>query len=259
MADQAVRAHQNLVDFTRLTARLQPAAALVDTDDIVASIGPTDSPAARTAIRTDSSAPAAAIADHIEAAFSRHGATGVVFARVGADDDLTEVLTARGLREWAQTPEMICEGALPSLEPPTGVTVRLASTPADVAAYAEIAGRAFTHLAIDADITRTTIDNAEIMLGDDCVIALADLDGTPVAGALVVLFDGGRIGYVAWVACLDEARGRGLGDVVTRRVTNEAFARGADLVTLEASQFGEHTYARMGYREIYRYRILIRL
>jgi hypothetical protein len=95
------------------------------------------------------------------------------------------------------------------------------------------------------------------MLGADCVIALADLDGTPVAGALVVLF--GPTGYVGWVSCLDEARGRGLGDVVTRRVTNEAFARGADLVTLEASQFGEHTYARMGYRERYRYRILIKL
>ena len=30
-------------------------------------------------------------------------------------------------------------------------------------------------------------------------------------------------------------------------------------MTLEASQFGEHTYARMGYREIYRYRMLLRL
>ena len=68
-----------------------------------------------------------------------------------------------------------------------------------------------------------------------------------------------RSAYVGWVACADEGRGRGLGDVVTRRVTNEAFERGAQLVTLEASKFGEHTYARMGYREIYRYRMLIRL
>ena len=230
------------------------------TDGIVASIGPTDSPGDRTAVRTDSSAPAAAIADRIDGRLlAGTAATGVVFARVGADDDLTDVLTARGLREWAQTPEMICEGALAAREPPAGVTVRLASTPPTSRRTPTIAGRAFTHLGIDADITRTTIDNAEIMLATTASIALADLDGTPVAGALVVLFDGGRIGYVGWVACLDEARGRGLGDVVTRRVTNEAFARGADLVTLEASQFGEHTYARMGYREIYRYRILIRL
>ena len=64
---------------------------------------------------------------------------------------------------------------------------------------------------------------------------------------------------MGWVACLDDARGKGLGDVVTRRVTNEAFDRGASLVTLEASHFGEHTYARMGYRELYRYAVLIKL
>ena len=64
---------------------------------------------------------------------------------------------------------------------------------------------------------------------------------------------------MAWVSCADAARGRGLGDTVTRAVTNEAFRRGADLVTLEASPFGEHTYARMGYREIYRYRMLLRV
>ena len=73
-----------------------------------------------------------------------------------------------------------------------------------------------------------------------------------------MLFADGRA-YVAWVACADAARGRGLGDTVTRAITNEAFRRGADLVTLEASSFGEHTYARMGYRELYRYRMLIRV
>ena len=45
----------------------------------------------------------------------------------------------------------------------------------------------------------------------------------------------------------------------SRRVTNEAFDRGASIVTLEASHFGEHTYARMGYRELYRYAVLIKL
>ena len=45
---------------------------------------------------------------------------------------------------------------------------------------------------------------------------------------------------------------------MTRRVTNEAFDRGGSLVTLEASPFGESTYARMGYRELYRYATLIK-
>ena len=91
-------------------------------------------------------------------------------------------------------------------------------------AYATIAGQAFTHLAIPADVTSGAIDNSEVMLGSDCMIALAEVDGAPAAGALVVLVGSEPNGYVGWVACLDAARGRGLGDVVTRAVTNEAFA-----------------------------------
>ena len=78
-----------------------------------------------------------------------------------------------------------------------------------------------------------------------------------MAGALVLLVGGH--GYVGWVSTLAEGRGHGLGDAVTRRVTNEAFARGAGTVTLEASPFGEAIYRRMGYRDLYRYRMLIKL
>src|SRR5262249_41013000 len=115
------------------------------------------------------------------------------------------------------------------------------------------------HLMIPAEVTTATLDNPDVMLGSDVVIALADLNGEPVAGACVVMVGDQPEGYVGYVACRDKARGNGLGDTVTRRVTNEAFARGANIVTLEASHFGEHTYARMGYRELYRYRLLIKL
>ena len=85
-----------------------------------------------------------------------------------------------------------------------------------------------------------------MLLRSDCAIALAELDGTPVAGALVVVLGDDPAGYVGWVACADEARGRGLGDVVTRAVTNEAFDRGARLVTLaRAEQSAEAVLARV--------------
>ena len=136
-------------------------------------------------------------------------------ARVGIDDDLNAELTTRGFREWALTPEMICDHPLERREPPEGVSVRVASSVEDVAAYADIAGKAFKHLSVPEEITRDAVDNPAVMLGSDCVIALADLQGEPVAGALVVLNGPEPVGYVGWVACLDAARGRGLGDVVT--------------------------------------------
>ncbi len=231
----------------------------MDRDGLVAAIGPTDFPTGRQAIRLNNELDPATWAATVNDLFAAHGKTGCVFARVGADDAVRDELVERGFQEWAQTPEMVCDRPLEAKRPAADITVRFAETADDVAAYARIAGRAFTHLSVPEAVTRDAIDNPDVLLRPDCVVALAELDGSPVAGALVVLFDNDSSGYVGWVACLDEARGQGLGDVVTRAVTNEAFARGASLVTLEASQFGEHTYARMGYREIYRYRILIRL
>ena len=259
MTDVAERAHQNLCHFNRFLGRLEPGSEVLDEAGIVAVCGAVDFPSARMAIRSAPTFPAKPWADAAIAFFDAHGKTSCVFARVGADADLNDELTARNYHEWSQSPEMVCDHALESRELPAGVTLRMASSAADVAAYATIAAKAFTHLSMPEDLTRDTIDNPDVMLGSDCAIALAEVDGSPVAGACVALFGAEPAGYVGWVACLDEARGRGLGDVVTRAVTNEAFARGASLCTLEASQYGESTYARMGYREIYRYRVLIRV
>jgi GNAT superfamily N-acetyltransferase len=258
MNDVAERAHQNLCDFNRFLGRLEPDSAVLDEAGVVAVCGAVDFPSARIAIRSASTVSAKPWADAAMAFFDARGKSSCVFARVGADDDLNDELTARDYHEWSQSPEMICEHPLEAQEPPAGVTVRMASSAADVTAYASIAGKAFTHLSMPEELTRDAIDNPDVMLGSDCAIALAEVDGAPVAGASVALFGSEPVGYVGWVACLDEARGRGLGDVVTRAVTNEAFARGAPLVTLEASQYGRNTYERMGYREIYRYRVLIR-
>ena len=259
MAALEARAHANLCDFTRWNGRLDPATVTLDEDGVVATANPDGFLTVRTAIRSSGVLPAARWAAVVDEFFAAHGRTSCIHARVGLDDDLTGELLARGYREWSTSPEMVCDHALEPRDPPAGVTLRFARTPADIAAYAQIAAEAFAHLHLPHEATIAAVDCPEQFLSDDCVVSLAELGGVPVAGAQVLLFDGGRIGYVGWVSCRDDARGRGLGDTVTRAVTNEAFRRGADLVTLEASSFGEHTYARMGYREIYRYRMLIRL
>jgi hypothetical protein len=260
----AERAHRNLCDYTRWTSRLHTGTATLDESGIVAMAGKTDFPTARTAVRSDRSLPPAHWVDQVDRFFSAHGTMSCVYARQTVDDDISELLVGRGYRDWATTPEMVCEHELGPRDPGAGVTVRFADSPADISAYARIAAEAFAHLQVPEAATLDGVDHPDAFLADDCAVALAEIDGTPVAGAQVVLVDADRngdrtAGYVAWVSCTDAARGRGLGDTVTRAVTNEAFRRGARFVSLEASQFGEHTYARMGYREIYRYRMLIRV
>jgi ribosomal protein S18 acetylase RimI-like enzyme len=253
------RAHRNFCDYMRWTARLDPATALLDESGIVAIRAPNDFPTSRSANRSDRSLPPEQWVKRVDAFFAEGGKTACVNARVGDDDDITDLLLGCGFREWSTTPEMVCEHALEPREPADGATLRFASSAADIAAYARIVAEAFAHLMLPEDVAIAAIDHPAEFLGDDSVVALAEIDGTPVAGAQAVLLGGGETAYVSWVGCADAARGRGLGDTVTRAVTNAAFERGANLVTLEASHFGEHTYARMGYRELFRYRMLLRL
>jgi GNAT superfamily N-acetyltransferase len=95
----------------------------------------------------------------------------------------------------------------------------------------------------------------EDLLNDDRVWACtAREEGRPVACASVWLTPG--VGMVGWVAALPEIRGRGLAAACTARVTNEAIERGADVVSLQSSPMGEELYRRLGFEEIFAYRLL---
>ena len=254
------RAHANLCDFTRFMARLQPEAQLLDRDGILAVKGPVDFPSDRIAMRATDEGDAQSFVDAVDGFFrADSGRSVTVFIRDGLDDDVAVLLQQRGYNEFGSSPQMICDRRPPDRAPAAPATVRLASTANDIHAYADIAAEAFTHLSFDADATRNSVRNADVMLGDEVIVSIAEIDGRRVAGACCVLVGDEPNGYVAWVACADEARGHGLGDTVTRLVTNSAFDRGAHIVSLEASHFGASTYARMGYREIRRYRVLVAL
>jgi ribosomal protein S18 acetylase RimI-like enzyme len=81
-------------------------------------------------------------------------------------------------------------------------------------------------------------------------------DGSrPVASASVVLARG--IGGIQWVGVLEEARGRGLARAVTAAAANAGFDLGADCAWLEASHMGEPVYARMGFEEVFSYRVYL--
>ena len=85
---------------------------------------------------------------------------------------------------------------------------------------------------------------------------LGEIDGEPVATAMTTVLDG--VGFVGWVGTTEAARGRGAGAAITVAATNAAFDRGAWLASLQASPMGESIYARLGYRELFNYRLWAR-
>ena len=160
-------------------------------------------------------------------------------------------------------PEMVCDAPSEPRADPPGFRVRLAQSPADVLGYAAVAGRG---VRAPRDAGRDDADDAvattEPLLADEVAIASpriahgrdrrrqAAVDGRRRRSERVR-----QLGLVR----RRRARGHGLGDAVTRLVTNEGFARGARLLTLEASPYGRNTYDRMGYQTLYDYRLLIKV
>ncbi|HEX5096095.1 MAG TPA: GNAT family N-acetyltransferase [Acidimicrobiia bacterium] len=259
MTDDAARAHANLVNFVRWQRALEPDAHVLDADGVVATAGTIDFPSNRMAVRASevlSPEHWVATADRF---FTGIGKSACIFLRLRADDDLLAPLVAHGYAAYEQSPEMVCRAPLAEREPPDGFTLRLATTPDDIAAFAAVAAEAFKHLGFLPDTIIDPMRNTDVMLGPSVMVSIAERDGAVVAGAVAILLGDEPDSYVGWVSCADSARGNGLGDHVTRLVTNESFRRGARLCTLEASRYGESTYRRMGYEELYRYQMLIKV
>ena len=260
MSDLDERAHANLVNFVRWQRALEPDAYVYDDNGIVATAGAIDFPSNRMAVRSSDELSPERWVDAADAFFTGIGKSACIFVRAGVDDDLLAPLTARGYVDYdGSSPEMVCRAPVPEHEPPEGFTLRLATTPAEIAAFAGVAAEAFKHLGF---LPQTIVDpmrNTDVMLAPTTMVSIADQDGAVVAGAVAILLGDLPDSYVGWVSCADSARGHGLGDHVTRLVTNESFRRGAQMCTLEASRYGESTYRRMGYEELYRYQMLIKI
>jgi len=216
-------------------------------------------PGFRTAYRTDDDAdPATAYA----AACDRLGGRGdgfLLMARTDTDDDLADAATAAGAFVFgAGSPEMVCRARLADVDTPSGATMRRVDDAAGEPRVARIAGEAFAALDFPADQVAASFANADSLLRDDIFMYLAWLDDEPVAAAMSVLTPSNGA-YISWVAALEAARRRGLGEAVTRAATNAGFDAGATFASLEASHMGEPIYARMGYDTLYRYRFVVTL
>jgi ribosomal protein S18 acetylase RimI-like enzyme len=176
----------------------------------------------------------------------------------GPDDDLRQVCEAAGMVTFGDpAPEMICRGPLAVPELPSGVELRRIGDPAGVADFSVVNSEAYATYGMPTDVLVDMFDRPEAVLADpDTSMVVAYRDEVPVAAALVYVSDG--TASLQWVGTRSEARGLRLGAAVTVWTTNEAFERGAEFCTLQASTMGEPLYRKLGYETLYRYREYVR-
>lgn len=167
------------------------------------------------------------------------------------DPDLEEAALAAGMVGMMERyPEMVRRERLEELP----VDVRPVEDLADAARYWEICDAAYPSLGFPEGLFEATYSPEQLLQSQRVRAWLAYDGGRPVACAS--LWMAGGVGMVGWVAARPEARGRGFAAACTATVTNRALEMGADVVSLQASPMGEPVYRRLGFEELFSYRLL---
>ena len=208
------------------------------------------------AFRLDEAVPAADLIEQADAWFGARGRGYTIWARAKRDDDLVAAAERAGLLALFDTPEMVCDHRLPDVPLPDGVEIRWVEDAGTIADFVTVNDGAYAELGLPAGTVASIIVEPSRFLVPHVRSAVAYLDGAPVAAAQTVLSHSAAGVY--WVGTRPDARGRGIGEAVTRAVTNLAFDLGAPANTLQASTMGEPIYTRMGYRTLFRYQGLVR-
>ena len=101
------------------------------------------------------------------------------------------------------------------------------------------------------DAVADTVMHDGLLERADCAMYVGYSDGGPVTTGLAIRT--GRTIGVYNIATIEAARRRGLGSLMTARITADGRANGADVAILQASEMGRSVYERLGYRTVVEY------
>ena len=254
--DEATLGQLNLIEYAREDARWQRPHEIVERDGVLLFTGASDFPGfSNGARRVDDSVPGADVVTAAQEFFAARNRGFSLWSRTSnVDDDLNAAAVEAGIAPFGTNgPQMIRRGPVEPRDPPRGVTFTPITTRDQIDTYAQISGEAYAIYGAPAAATASHFNGPAALQSPHVHAVLAHLDGQPVGGALIMLSHG--IAGVYWVGVSASARGRGIAFSMTAHVTNLAFELGAANVQLQASEMGEPVYRRMGYEELYRYRL----
>ncbi len=257
------QAHRNYVEASRCFARFGGAAGEICEDDglTLNASGSTFPALLNSAWRTNASVHGDQVVRRADEWFGARGRGYSLSVRDGfgedEDEDLRAAAESGGLVPLLSSPEMVCRERLDDKRPPDGVDLRWVNGSSTLAGFVAVSDAAYQSLGLTAGAVPEAIRDLAEFTAANVHSVVAYEDDVPLAAAQTILSD--SIAGVYWVGVVEEARGRGLAEAVTRAVTNRAFDEGATANTLQASSMGESLYARMGYETIYRYTGFVRL
>jgi ribosomal protein S18 acetylase RimI-like enzyme len=176
--------------------------------------------------------------------------------------DLGDRLARRGFAEVDNTAAMAIdlEDLQEEDEPPSGVRIELLDDADDIDTYVALLMREMEHSHGASPPSARAIRRQHLLdrLGNDPDSRrfIAWLDDRPVATSRLSMA-GGAAGLYT-VVTMPEARGRGIGRAMTLRAMHAGREAGMRIGTLQATDMGFRIYSKLGFEELFRYRMMVR-
>jgi GNAT superfamily N-acetyltransferase len=254
MPDERVLADLSFAEWCRMITR-NVGGRVLDLDGLVLWSGVHPSPAIiNGTIRTGAGGrpSAAEVLDIAAAWFGEIGHGYTLHVRVGRDDDLEAAAQASGFLQIIELPVMVYDGPAPDPTVPDGYTL---SRVTDEQGMRDLVAAVAVPFELPDEVASAFSRIDAVLAPFVGAVVARDRSGRPVAGAWTAVSHG--VAGVGFVGALDEVRGRGLGTAVTAAAMRLGYAMGARSSALQASPMGRPVYARMGFREIGTYRVLV--
>jgi len=242
-------ADANLIESFRAYARCQQDSELEERDGVLMMAGATRFPASfmNAAIRLDARVAPEQAVQRAQEFFAQRNRGFSFVTRKHCDADLNVYLAAAEFARESDAPCMLLEASLADAPLPHGVRVETLDSANRVADLIHVGANAYKAMGLPAKQAQAAFSRAAGLLEARVTGVIAYCDDEPVSMALTIHANDSAGVY--WVGTVPNARGKGLGELCTRLATNAGFARGAGVVTLQASADGAPLYRRMGFRE----------
>lgn len=240
----------NLAEFTREQARWDARSEIIEADDLLLTKGPGRNPITSVAVNLSYTKEAPGVFERIRSFYECRQSGFSIRLRRHADEALESICRQEKMIQVGDAAGMIADRPFPG-RITAGVEVRLAADVAGAVDLASVSAQSYQDLGMPVHVTEKIFAFPARVVRPYNLIVVAYEEGKPLSAAMITLSHG--IGGLYWVGTVKEARGRGLAEACVASVSNEAFQRGARLIVLQASAFGEPVYRRMGFREITRY------
>jgi ribosomal protein S18 acetylase RimI-like enzyme len=217
---------------------------VVEENGVLLVSGP--SPYLRVAIRSDPNVDGAAVVGRATEFFAAEPLGFIVLVRRPDDEDIERAALAAGFSPaWTERPMALTAPPPPS-PMPDGVEVRVVADEAGVADYGRVVA-----LANDDPGERERaplLFHHETILDPHITAFVAYIGAEPVACSMTLVSH--RVAGVFYVATVESARRRGLGDALTRMAARAGFEMGAGAAWLGASEMGAGMYRRIGFEDL---------